>query len=48
MKKKRIESHSLIIEPLSDEERDKINQIIKNKEVMSGEIDIHYGNEKVS
>jgi hypothetical protein len=39
---------SLIIQPLSDEEHNKINQIIKNKEAKSGEIYIHYGNEKVS
>jgi sentrin-specific protease 1 len=38
----------LIIEPLSDEERNKINQIIKNKEAKSGEIYIHYENKKVS
>jgi hypothetical protein len=48
MKQKGIELHSLIIEPLSDEERNKINQIIKNKEAKSGEIHIHYGNKKVS
>jgi hypothetical protein len=48
MKQKGIKLCSLIIEPLSDEERNKINQIIKNKETKSGEIYIHYGNEKVS
>ncbi len=48
MKQKGIELHSLIIETLSDEERNKINQIIKNKEVKSGERYIHYGNKKVS
>ncbi len=31
MKQKGIKLHSLIIEPLSDEERNKINQIIKIK-----------------
>ena len=31
MKQKGIELHSLIIEPLSDEEHNKINQIIKNR-----------------
>jgi hypothetical protein len=48
MKQKGIKLHSLIIEPLSDEEHNKINQIIKNKEAKSGEIYIHYGHEKVS
>ncbi len=48
MKQKGIELHSLIIEPLSDEEHNKINQIIKNKEAKSGEVYIHYGNKKVS
>jgi hypothetical protein len=48
MKQKGIKLRSLMIEPLSDEERNKINQIIKNKEAKSGEIYIHYGNEKVS
>jgi hypothetical protein len=48
MKQKGIKLSSLIIEPLSDEERYKINQVLKNKEAKSGEIYIHYGNEKVS
>ena len=48
MKQKGIKLRSLIIEPLSDEEHNKINQIIKNKEAKSGEIYIHYGNKKVS
>ncbi len=48
MKRKGIELRSLIIEPLSDEECNKISQIIKNKEAKSGEIYIHSGNEKVS
>ena len=48
MKQKGIELRSLIIEPLSDEECNKISQIIKNKEAKSGEIYIHSGNEKVS
>ncbi len=48
MKQKGIKLRSLIIEPLSDEEHNKINQIIKNKEAKSGEMYIHYGNEKVS
>jgi hypothetical protein len=48
MKQKGIEVRSLIIEPLSDEQRNKINQIIKNREAKSGEIYIHYGNKKVS
>ncbi len=48
MKLKGIKSRSLIIEPLSDEERNKTNQIIKNKEAKLGEIYIHYGNEEVS
>jgi hypothetical protein len=38
----------LIIESLSDEECNKNNQIIKNKEAKSGDKYIHYGNEKVS
>ena len=38
MKQKGIELHSLIIKPLSDEECNKINQIIKNKEAKPGEI----------
>jgi hypothetical protein len=46
MKQKGIELRSLIIEPLSDEEHNKINHIIKNKEAKSGEVYIHYGNEK--
>jgi Ulp1 family protease len=48
MKQKGIELCSLIIEPLSDEEHNKIIQVIKNKEAKSGDIYIHYGNEKVS
>jgi hypothetical protein len=48
MKQKGIELRSLMIEPLSDEESNKINQIIKNKEAKSGEVYIHYGNKKVS
>jgi hypothetical protein len=36
MKQKGIELRSLIIEPLSDEERNKINQIIKSKEAKPG------------
>jgi hypothetical protein len=38
----------LINKPLSDEDSNKINQIIKNKEVKSGEMYIHYNNKKVS
>ncbi len=48
MKQKGIKLRSLIIEPLFDEEHNKINQIMKNKEAMPGEIYIHYENEKVS
>jgi hypothetical protein len=38
LKQKGVKLHSLIIKPLSDEERNKINQIIKNKEAKPGEI----------
>ncbi len=48
MKQKGIKLRSLIIEPFFDEERNKTNQIIKNKEAKSGEVYIHYGNKKVS
>ncbi len=48
MKQKEIKLHSLITEPLSDEERNKINQIMKNKEAKSRDIYIHHGNKKVS
>jgi Ulp1 family protease len=48
MNQKGVELPSLIIKPLSDEEHNKINQIIKNKEAKPGEIYIHYENEEVS
>jgi hypothetical protein len=48
MNQKGIELCSLINKPLSDEERNKINQIIKNKEAKPGEIYIHYENKEVS
>jgi hypothetical protein len=46
MKQKGIELCSLIIEPHSDEERNKVNQIIKNKKAKSGDIYIHYGKKR--
>jgi hypothetical protein len=48
MKQKGIKLCSLIVEPLSDEECSKINQIIKNREAKSGDVCLHYGNKKVS
>jgi hypothetical protein len=48
MNQKGVELRSLIIKPLSDEERNKINQIIKNKEAKPEEIYIHYENKEVS
>jgi Ulp1 family protease len=48
MNQKGVKLHLLIIKPLSDEECNKINQIIRNKEAKSGEICIHYENKEVS
>ncbi len=48
MKQKGIKLHSLIIKVLSDEERNKINQIKTNIEAKPGEIYRHCGTEKVS
>ena len=48
MNQKRIEFCSLINKPLSGEDSNKINQIIKNKEAKPGEIYIHYENKYVS
>ncbi len=48
MIQKRIKLHSLINKPLSDEDSNKINQIIKNKEAKPGEMYIHYKNKNVS
>ncbi len=47
MNQKGIELRSLIKKPLSDEDSNKFNQIIK-KEAKPGEIYIHYENEHVS
>jgi hypothetical protein len=48
MNQKGIKLCSLINKPLSDEDSNKINQIIKNKESKPGEIYIHYENKEVS
>jgi hypothetical protein len=48
MNQNRVELRSLIIKPLSNEERNIIDQIIKNKEAKPGEIYIYYENEEVS
>ncbi len=48
LNQKGVELHSLIIKPLSDEEHNKIDKIIKNKGAKPGEIYIHYENEEVS
>jgi Ulp1 family protease len=48
MNQKRNKLRDLINKFLSDEEHNKINQIIKSKEAKSGEIYIHYENEEVS
>ena len=48
MKQKGIELRSLISKPLSDEERNKIIQIINNKKAKPGEIYRRYENDEVS
>ena len=48
MNQKGINLRSLINKPLSDEDSNKFNQIIKNKEAKPGEIFIHYENKYVS
>jgi hypothetical protein len=48
MNQKGIGLRSSIKKPLSDEDSNKFNQIIKNKEAKPGEIYIHYGNKYVS
>jgi hypothetical protein len=45
---KGIDLRSLINKPLSDEDSNKFNQIIKNKEAKPGEVYIHFENKEVS
>ncbi len=48
MNQKGIDLRSLINKPLSDEDSNKFNQIIKNIEAKPGEIYIHFENKEVS